>query len=132
MIVLKEIWPNPLPFDKLLQQAPARLGQSSLSDSDNHTVRDSLCEFLLRLYGAGIVVFRTDMPLFTPKVSQRPVASPVVRWQAQRSEFVISIFHVAMKVEDEIGRQLLPWLNGNTTEPYLWTNCGSSTNPRTP
>lgn len=119
LMVLKEIWPRPLAFDELLQQATARLGQTRPGDADQRTVRDRLCEFLLRLYGAGLVAFRTVMPPFTLNVRERPVTSPVVRWQAQHGNVVTSQFHIAVKVEDEIGRQLLTWLDGNNDRGAL-------------
>lgn len=113
LVVLRELWPRPLPFQELLQQATARLGQPNLGEPDEHSVRSRLCEFLLRLYDAGMVTFRAAMPNFTSTISEHPTTSPVVRWQARHGEFVTSVFHVAVKVEDEIGRQLLIWLDGS-------------------
>ena len=61
------------------------------------------CRVLLGLdrarYGAAV----TPM---ARKASERPVASPVARWQAQHGNSVSNLFHVAVKVEDEIGRSL--------------------------
>ncbi len=111
--VLQEIWPQPLPFEELLQQATGRLGPTRPSEADQSIGRDRLREFLLQLYGAGIVAFRSELPRFVLHAGDRPATSPVVRWQAQRGEVVTSIFHVTVKVEDEIGRQLLSWLDGN-------------------
>ncbi len=113
LVVLGEIWPQPLSFDELLQKASARLGKTGEGTTDPQATRVRLCEFLLQIYGAGMVTFRTRIPPFTPAISERPTASPVVRWQAARSESVTSLFHVTVKVEDEIGRQLLTWLDGS-------------------
>jgi len=113
LMILNELWPLPVAFGELLEQATARLGQNLPGAPADPAMRDRLSEFLLQLYGAGIVTFRTEMPPLSPRVSERPAASPVVRWQAQRGEFVTSIFHVTVKVQDEIGRQLLTWLDGN-------------------
>ena len=110
--VLQEIWPQPLPFEELLQQATARLRPTSPSEADPSTGRDRLGEFLLQLYGAGIVAFRSEPSPFVLQAGDRPATSPVARWQAQRGEIVTSMFHVTVKVEDEIGRQLLTWLDG--------------------
>lgn len=109
LALLEEVWPQPLPFPELLQRTTQRNNKE-----DKSTRRDSedLKGFLLRLYAAGIVEFRASAPTFTSTVSEYPVASPVARWQAARGSFVTSLFHIAVKVEDEIGRQLLTWLDG--------------------
>jgi hypothetical protein len=83
-----------------------------------------------------MVTFRTEMPRFTPTVSECPTASPVVRWQARRSDLVTSMFHVAVKVEDDIGRQLLTWLDGSHDRSALveklWQFLKSKNNPTLP
>jgi SAM-dependent methyltransferase len=108
---LSASWPQP--FETLVRQCRNHLTREGVVVADEGQSTENLSEFLLQLYSAGIVAFRTELPPFTSTVSERPAASPVVRWQAQRGEFVTSIFHLAVKVEDEIGRQLLTWLDGN-------------------
>jgi hypothetical protein len=42
-----------------------------------------------------------------------------VRWQAQRGIPVTSLFHIAVQVQDEIGRCLLTSLDGTADRPML-------------
>jgi hypothetical protein len=57
-------------------------------------------------------------------ISERPVVSPLARWQVQHGSFVTSQFHIAVKIEDEIGRCLLSSLDGtldrNALLEKLW------------
>jgi hypothetical protein len=121
LAILEAVWPGPLSFEDLFQQAGARLKQAgeTVASSD---ARDSLCEFLLRLYGAGLVEFRTTSPGVAATAGERPVASPIARWQAARGDFVTSLFHLPVKVEDEIGRHLLTWLDGTRNRSVLAEN----------
>lgn len=113
---LEAVWPQPLPFAELLLKSTTHLGPRH---SPAATDADALQKFLLQLYAANIVEFRASAPAFTTQVSARPVASPVARWQATRGDFVTSLFHIAVKVEDEIGRQLLTWLDGTRDRTAL-------------
>ena len=83
-----------------------------MMEADDRQIESRLSEFLLRIYHAGTVEFRTWLPPIARAVSERPVASPVARWQARHGLFVTSLFHIAVKVEDEIGRSLLSWMDG--------------------
>lgn len=109
LLELESVWPQPLPFAELLAKASTRLGTATHPSASD---AEGLRKFLLQLYAANIVEFRASAPAFTTNVSERPVASPVARWQAARGDFVTSLFHIAVKVEDEIGRNLITWLDG--------------------
>ena len=49
----------------------------------------------------------------------------MARWQIQRGNFVTTLLHFPVQVEDEVGRSLLQWLDGtrDRTEllEKLWT-----------
>ncbi len=109
----------PLPFEEMMQQAMISSSQEGVSDQSDAQAREHLSEFLLKLYSAGIVEFRASLPLIARGASERPVASPVARWQAQQGDVVTSLFHIAVKVEDEIGRRLLSWLDGTLDRKAL-------------
>jgi SAM-dependent methyltransferase len=104
----------PVPFEELFERANAGLGNDGGSGS-----REDLCGFLLRLYAAGMVEFRTSLPPITSTATERPMASPVARWQLEEGNFVTSGFHMTVKVEDEIGRWLLSSLDGTADRKAL-------------
>jgi SAM-dependent methyltransferase/methyltransferase-like protein len=107
--VLEKHWPLPVPFAELLRAAQTALSQAGAGANDDG---GRLETFLLELYSAGVVEFHAHAPLASLQVSERPQTTPLVRWQAQHGNIVTSQFHVAVKIEDEIGRCLLSCLDG--------------------
>lgn len=50
---------------------------------------------------------------------ERPVASPVARWQARRQESITNLRHEMMAIQDPAARQLLALLDGTRTRAEL-------------
>ena len=73
----------------------------------------------MRLYAGGVVEFRTWLPAISGQPGPRPIIYPVARWQAAHGDSVASLFHIAVKVEDELGRRLLMWLDGTLDRTQL-------------
>jgi hypothetical protein len=123
LAVLEPLCPMSLSFEDTLARAVARLAQAGISSPAIPTVpvelRNQLACFLLKVYTAGLVDFRLGLPGIATTVSERPVASPVARWQVEHRDFVTSLFHIAVQVEDEIGRSLLTWLDGTQDRAAL-------------
>ncbi|HEY5911084.1 MAG TPA: class I SAM-dependent methyltransferase [Verrucomicrobiae bacterium] len=119
LAILEEVWPASLPFAELLEQVCQALADKGIPVADMGVCRDMLSGFLLRLYGGGVVEFHTFQPPFAGEVGDRPLAPPLVRWQAAHGDWVTSLLHIAVKVEDEIGRTLLTWLDGTVDREQL-------------
>jgi hypothetical protein len=119
LVALAAAWPQSLSFDQVNDQAARRLRDAGIAATDPGVSSDHAAEFLLRLYGAGIVEFRTVLPPLVSVLSERPTACPVVRWQAQRGELVSSLLHTGVRVQDEIGRRMLGWLDGTRDRKAL-------------
>jgi SAM-dependent methyltransferase len=122
--ILGKVWPAPLPFTELLYQAHAALplpvgGTTSTASPSSSLDPQPLSSFLLQLYAGGIVDFRTVLPPFVREVSSHPVASPIARWQAQSGNLVATVFHIGVRIEDEIGRCLLSLLDGSLDHAAL-------------
>lgn len=67
---------------------------------------------ILQCYTANMVELRTSPANFTIQVSERPVASPLARWQANSGLRVTSLRHEVVNL-DEFNRQLVKLLDGN-------------------
>jgi methyltransferase-like protein/ubiquinone/menaquinone biosynthesis C-methylase UbiE len=119
LAVLGEIGPMPFSFDELLSQAHNRLREAGIRDESNGPIRERFSSFLLQLYSAGVVELRAGLAPITRTVSDRPVASALARWQAQHGDVATTAFHIAVKLEDEIGRSLLMWLDGTQDRKAL-------------
>jgi methyltransferase-like protein/2-polyprenyl-3-methyl-5-hydroxy-6-metoxy-1,4-benzoquinol methylase len=77
------------------------------------------CNFLLQLYSAGVVEFRTQESVAVRRAGELPKASPIARWQIQRGTSVTSLDHQLLEVEDEIGKFLIQNLDGTRGRAQL-------------
>ncbi len=110
--VLGQKWPAPLPFERLFDEAVALLKNTGVTGEGDERGRERLPGFLAQLYAAGVIELRSTMPALAAHVSQRPVASPLARWQARRGRLLTTAFHSSVQVEDELGRNVILWLDG--------------------
>ncbi len=120
---LHAVWPAPEAFADLLR-AVVTPDETDASRNPDETSRAALAKFLLQLYAARIVEFRTTPSAAVWTVSERPVASELVRWQVRQGAIVSSLLHLAVHVDDEIGRNLLGWMDGSNNRiqllDHLW------------
>ena len=119
LTILEAHWPLPLPFAELFQRATKATGEAGTSSAAGEEAALQLAEFLLQLFSAGVVEFRTFVPGVVRVAGEYPKVCPVARWQAQHGDVVASRFHVAVKVEDEVGRFLLSTLDGTLNRAVL-------------
>lgn len=118
IVHLGENWPRALHFDELLEGARARLGRDEGGPPPAEDA-EALCEVLLRLYGANLVELRAHAPRFSCEAGARPVASPLARLQATRSEVVTSLRHTTIRMDDPFGMRLLALLDGTRDRAAL-------------
>ena len=120
MLTLSEAWPRTLAFPDLLAAARLQLGRAAETETTDIN-QDALVlgSMLLRAYGAEFVELRLREPQFTTHVSERPVASPVARWQAARDDVVTNLRHASIKLDDPLDRQLLLLLDGTRDRAAL-------------
>ena len=109
----------PTHFEQLLQQAEELLKRAGIFLNSDDQPREKLPAFLLELYRAGVVDFRTHLPAMALTVSDRPAVSPLVRWQIQHGDFVTSQLHISMNIEDPVGRRMVSSLDGTLTPDAL-------------
>ena len=115
LAVLAENELLPTHCEDLLHQAELLLNNAGIVEQGTDDPHEKLRSFLLELYRAGVVEFRSHLPVMARTVSERPAVSPLVRWQIQHGDFVTSQLHTGVKIEDEIGRGLLSSLDGTLT-----------------
>jgi methyltransferase-like protein/trans-aconitate methyltransferase len=120
LIILRDRWPIPVPVRELAKLACARLhGEDRPGTETGADAIAALGGFLLQLFGAGAVTFRTTVPRIQSVAGERPQASPVVRWQIARGNVVTSAYHLAIHIEDESGRRLIQLLDGTRDRSAL-------------
>jgi methyltransferase-like protein len=114
LIVMNRLFPHSLPIPDLLGRAYDILGtppaERPLRFAQDQLV---LCGILLRAfsYSERLVELHTHEPFFTTTVSERPVASPWARLQAETTESLTNLRHERVEVGG-LARFLLRQLDG--------------------
>ncbi|HTG45648.1 MAG TPA: methyltransferase regulatory domain-containing protein, partial [Verrucomicrobiae bacterium] len=115
--------PGRLILKVLEEAAPARVSFQELLQSVRAEVQEVKTEeiggFLLNLFSAGVVEFKTHGAAAARAAGPRPQTSPVARWQVERSDTVTSLDHQLLEVEDEIGKQLIRSLDGTKNRAQI-------------
>jgi methyltransferase-like protein/2-polyprenyl-3-methyl-5-hydroxy-6-metoxy-1,4-benzoquinol methylase len=125
LIFLGEVWPRRVPFDELLNKARERAGRHD--DSSQSTLdsdRRDLGEFLIRCYGIGFVDLHSYPSTFVTEISERPIASPLARYQSRNGPVVSSLRHLPLKIADALGRSVLQLLDGTRDRAALLEELG--------
>jgi methyltransferase-like protein/2-polyprenyl-3-methyl-5-hydroxy-6-metoxy-1,4-benzoquinol methylase len=121
MVHLAEVWPQAVPFRELLPAARARLQRGSTPDAGT-AAQDMqvLGEGLLRCYtsAASLVELHVHPPRFAAAVSDRPVASPLARYQAAVGNQVTNLRHELVTLGD-FERHVLRLLDGSRDRAAL-------------
>jgi len=121
LALLGKVWPRRVPFGELLDTARARAGTPS---TDGEADRRDLGEFLIRCYGVGFVDLHTFPSIFVTEIPERPMTSPLIRWQLQQGPSISSLRHLPLKIEDALGRELLALLDGTRDRAALLEELG--------
>jgi SAM-dependent methyltransferase len=99
LMALIESAPQALSFEELVSRAGG--------------VREDVAQILLATSMAGLTDLRTTrLPLVT-EVSERPVASPLARYQAAHGEDLTSLNHATVRLAQDLERRLAVSLDGS-------------------
>jgi methyltransferase-like protein/SAM-dependent methyltransferase len=117
VLYLTEIWPYSVPFKALLNTARARVNGAQADVARDAEV---LAANLLQAYGCSdnLVELHVCPHHFVLEISDRPVASPVARFQAQNGTLVTNMRHERIELSGTIHR-LLSYLDGSRDRAAL-------------
>lgn len=104
---LSQAFPGSQSFGFLLQHA--RLVAPLLSTADSQMM---LREVLLRMHLPGMLEMSTVPYRYASRPSDRPIASKLARFQIRNGGRVTSLRHRPIEIDDTLGRDLLPLLDG--------------------
>lgn len=98
LLRLTEIWPQSMLFDDLLTAAYERLGREADETGADAQVLGST---VLTAYGysENLMELHLHAPNFVQEVSERPVASPVARWQVKSGLRVTNLRHERVNLD---------------------------------
>jgi methyltransferase-like protein len=106
---LAEMWPEPVPFEKILATARDRSARSNQTGARDAELLG--LEFL-RYYLHNLVRFSVNVPPFLRTVGPCPTASPVARQEAVAGNVVTQLTHETIRLTD-FERRLLLLLDGS-------------------
>lgn len=123
MLYLIDVWPRAVSFNTLLAEARARLNGAASADSAPIEVGADgqiLGANLLKAYGysENLVELHVYAPRLVLEASDRPVASPVARFQAGHGYKITNQRHERVTL-DEVSTQLLTYLDGSRDRTAL-------------
>jgi SAM-dependent methyltransferase len=106
--VLRAAAPYALPLDALFDRIRARPDSERLLERGD----SELQSVALACLQAGVIEPHATAPRLAFPPGNRPTASAVVRAQLADGEFVTSLWHCPIRIDDEIAKRLLPLLDG--------------------
>jgi len=116
LLCLGEQYPRSVSFDELLVEASNRI---ALQVPDQEDIA-KLEEVLLRAHGAGLIEMHLHAPKFALEPGEKPMANPLARLQAQDGPIITTLLHNNIKLEDDLGRELLLLLDGTRDRAALF------------
>jgi methyltransferase-like protein/cyclopropane fatty-acyl-phospholipid synthase-like methyltransferase len=120
---LVEREPERIPFPRLAAEVEARARQRfGFVPKPEQDVPSDLAECIWATYCAGLLELHVYVPPYVVHVSDKPVASPLARWQARRSDVVPTLHHRSLKLPNSIHRGLLALLDGSRDRAALRTD----------
>jgi methyltransferase-like protein len=117
LVVLAEAWPRAIPFVCLVGMARQRLGRDADQTVDAEALK--FFEALLQIHVPGLVRFHASPPRMAAKAGERPVASPLARWQSARTGQVTNLRHTSVTLETDLERDFLRLLDGTRDREAL-------------
>jgi SAM-dependent methyltransferase len=118
LLVLAEVWPRSLPIPTLVSLAHARLARSSTLPVAPPSSSESWGGLVFGTFAAGLLDLHLWEPPLADHPGERPKASPLARFQAERGEPVVNLWHRVVSLEP-MDRLILGWLDGHADRPML-------------
>lgn len=121
MRVLAEQWPSRVPFSELVKSAQAMLAASTagaIPKEEIDLAESAVAEILLAGAAAAIVDLHSAPARFITSISEKPVASPLARWQANKGTMVFTLRHQSLNL-NTLGQQIILLLDGKHDHQQL-------------
>jgi methyltransferase-like protein/2-polyprenyl-3-methyl-5-hydroxy-6-metoxy-1,4-benzoquinol methylase len=119
---LGQIYPQSIRFDELLAKSQSLLKTEnfkSAAESEEVEVGATLAQILFQVYTTDLIELAPRPSDFVLEVSERPLASPLARWQIQQDTIVTNLRHTSVLVEGALSKQLLLSLDGTKDRTAL-------------
>ncbi|WP_353571361.1 class I SAM-dependent methyltransferase [Candidatus Albibeggiatoa sp. nov. BB20] len=118
LITLTNAHPQAIAFEQLFNILCSNLTPESLASIDLQELKNGLAEELHYLYCMESIELHTHPVQCVVKISEKPIAPPLARWQAKNGKNVVNMQCKTGEL-DIITMQLLPHLDGTKTQADL-------------
>jgi methyltransferase-like protein len=108
-------WPAFVSFEDLLDAARERIDETASAEQDSQ----ELAETLLQLYRVNFLEMHLRHPQFATTVSERPLASPIARFQVQSTPYVSTLAFGMIRLGDPVNQLLLSLMDGTRSRAGL-------------
>jgi SAM-dependent methyltransferase len=122
---LAERYPDRFAFDELLSESRARAGgatgpvPSGDADAGDGGEADRLAHLLWHCCSGGVVSLHVAAAPLVREAGPKPEVSAVARLQARERPDVSSLVHRTVRLDDELVRRMLPFLDGTRDREAL-------------
>jgi SAM-dependent methyltransferase/methyltransferase-like protein len=118
LLHLSEAWPDYVRYEDCVPAACARLETAGFPMPIPAEEIERLEKNLTQCCAGGGLELHSERPSYTPRASDKPAASPLVRWQARRGEVVANRRHEPVRLE-MFERCLIDLLDGTRDQAAL-------------
>jgi SAM-dependent methyltransferase len=113
LVCLARGWPRAVAFPELLAATRSCLAAGGHEPPAVEEAADELADALLQCFPIGVVDLHVHTPRFAAEVSERPLACPLARLQAEAGERVTNRCHRTVALQGDFERQVLMLLDGS-------------------
>jgi methyltransferase-like protein len=111
LVELRDALPTYLSLDELSSRIEISVGITAS--------KEDLCKLLFEFYRVGLIEIHTHQPRFTTRLSDKPIASHLVRNQIKFSHGVTALNHLNAYLSDIISKHLIELLDGTRDRETL-------------
>lgn len=112
LVRLVESWPESVPFPTLLHDIRERTGAQ--------VAATEIAAIVLSALYAGLLYVEARPASCVKTPGERPVASPIARWQAQSGTMLTTLRHTSIDAEGDLERYLVTLLDGTRDREALF------------
>jgi methyltransferase-like protein/ubiquinone/menaquinone biosynthesis C-methylase UbiE len=110
--LMSRCWPRAFHFDELLAASPKMSRAESAGDGGPNEDVTAFRDLLLGGYAAGMLELHSWAPPLVIEISERPIASPLARYQSSRAKPLTTLLHTSLTLADSLSRYLIGLLDG--------------------
>jgi methyltransferase-like protein len=112
--------PERILFSRLAAEVEARARQQyGFAPQPDQDIAADISEFVWSMYCAGLLDLHVHVPPYVTGVTDKPLASPLARWQARRTNVIATLHHRTLQLGISVHQGILALLDGTRNRADL-------------